>query len=292
VTTVPAGCRIVVQTQNSLQQVMVSVGIQAFPPFRSEGQRPAASLLAAAGALALVTAGLLNHPLRLPLALIALCIALMAAWTALVHHGTRRVLAGVVAVVALVGLVALLDLRSIVRIIVVIGLVLVSAAAARVALAHDLAAATFDGRKVGPARSGVLLMNPWWLAPPLRFRSLPGALRVRIPVDAPGTSRPALRHAGGRPRRSSVSCAAVQDADRDVAEAQAPDAAEGDRLLPAAHHHTLPHPPRMRKAMTRGATMWARQDPHRSGNSGCRNRCSSSLWSPAIRAGDPPSPQE
>jgi hypothetical protein len=33
------------------------------------------------------------------------------------------------------------------------------------------------------------------LAPPLRFRSLPGALRVRIPVDAPGTSRPALRHA-------------------------------------------------------------------------------------------------
>jgi diacylglycerol kinase family enzyme len=85
----------------------------------------------------------------------------MAAWTALVHHGTRRVLAGVVAVVALVGLVALLDLRSIVRIIVVIGLVLVSAAAARVALAHDLAAATFDGRKVGPARSGVLLMNPW-----------------------------------------------------------------------------------------------------------------------------------
>jgi hypothetical protein len=108
-----------------------------------------------------VTAGLLNHPLRLPLALIALCIALMAAWTALVHHGTRRVLAGVVAVVALVGLVALLDLRSIVRIIVVIGLVLVSAAAARVALAHDLAAATFDGRKAGPARSGVLLMNPW-----------------------------------------------------------------------------------------------------------------------------------
>jgi diacylglycerol kinase family enzyme len=169
VTTLPAGCRIVVQTQNSLQQVVVSVGMQAFPPFRSEGQRPAArrraaaavSLLAAVGALALVAAGLLSSPLRLPLALIALCIALMAAWTALVHHGTRRVLAGVVAVVALVGLVALLDLRSIVRIFFVIVLVLVSAATARVALAHDLAPATFDSRKVGPARSGVLLMNPW-----------------------------------------------------------------------------------------------------------------------------------
>jgi hypothetical protein len=73
------------------------------------------------------------------LALIALCVALMAAWTALVNHGARRVLAGVLAVVALVGLVALFDLRSIVRISLVFGLVLVSAAAARVALARDLA---------------------------------------------------------------------------------------------------------------------------------------------------------
>jgi hypothetical protein len=69
------------------------------------------------------------------LALIALCVALMAAWTALVNHGARRVLAGVLAVVALVGLVALFDLRSIVivRISPVVGLVPVSAAAARVA---------------------------------------------------------------------------------------------------------------------------------------------------------------
>jgi len=43
----------------------------------------------------------------------------------------------------------------------VVGLVLISAAAARVALAHDLAPAAFDSRKVGPAQSGVLLMNPW-----------------------------------------------------------------------------------------------------------------------------------
>ena len=36
----------------------------------------------------------------------------MAAWTALVNRGTRRVLAAVVAVVALVGLVALFDLEA------------------------------------------------------------------------------------------------------------------------------------------------------------------------------------
>ena len=74
----------------------------------------------------------------------------MAAWTALVNRGTRRGQAAVVAVVALVGLVALFDLRSIVRISLVVGLVLVSVAAARFALAHDLAPAGSDSRKVGP----------------------------------------------------------------------------------------------------------------------------------------------
>jgi hypothetical protein len=34
------------------------------------------------------------------------------------------------------------------------------------------------------------------LPPPLRFRSLPGALRVRTPLDAPGASPAALRPAG------------------------------------------------------------------------------------------------
>ena len=122
-------------------------GIEALLPVRSDEPRPsagrraaaAAGLLAAAGALALLVAELVNSPLRVGLALIALCAALMAAWTALVNHGARRVLAGVLAVVALVGLVALFDLRSIVRISLVVGLVLVSAAAARVALARDLA---------------------------------------------------------------------------------------------------------------------------------------------------------
>ena len=145
------------------------MGIEASPQVRPDEPRPsagrraaaAAGLLAAAGAIALVVAGLVDSPLRLGLALVALCVALMAAWTALVNRGTRRVLGGVVALVALVGLVALFDLRSIVRISLVVGLVLASAAAARFALAHDLAPAGFDSRKVGPAQHGVLLMNPW-----------------------------------------------------------------------------------------------------------------------------------
>ena len=66
------------------------MGIEASPPVRSDEPRPsmgppaaaAAGLLAAATALALVVVGLLNSPLRLGLALIALCVALMAAWTA------------------------------------------------------------------------------------------------------------------------------------------------------------------------------------------------------------------
>jgi diacylglycerol kinase family enzyme len=145
------------------------MGIEAAPQVRPDESRPsagrraaaAAGLLAAVGAFALVVAGLLNSPLRLGLALVALAIALMAAWTALVNRGARRVLGVAVTVVALVGLVALFDLRSIVRISLVIGLVLVSAAAARVALAHDLAPAATESRKVGPAQQGVLLMNPW-----------------------------------------------------------------------------------------------------------------------------------
>jgi hypothetical protein len=53
------------------------------------------------------------------------------------------------------------------------------------------------------------------LAPPLRFRSLAGALRVRTPLDAPGASPAALHPAGpwGRPKHSSVSWAAVRDSE-------------------------------------------------------------------------------
>lgn len=115
-----------------------------------------AALLAAAILLAL---GPLRDPLRVVAVLVVLAIAVGAGWTALVHRGARRVAAAVVAVLALVGVVLLYDLRSVVRLAIVVGLVLVSQAAAKVALAHD-----FDrrvpGQRVGPARNGVLLYNP------------------------------------------------------------------------------------------------------------------------------------
>ena len=188
------------------------MGIEASPQVRPDEPRPsagrraaaAAGLLAAAGALALVVAGLFNSPLRLGLALVALCVALMAAWTALVNHGARRVLAGAVAVVALIGLVALFDLRSIVRISLVVGLVLISAAAARVALAHDLAPAAFESRKVGPAQHGVLLMNPWSGGGKVERFDLEAEARRRgdhAGRPAPGRRPARARRAGRRRRR-------------------------------------------------------------------------------------------
>ena len=120
----------------------------------------AGALLALFAAVAVVAAGVFRNLLLLVLALVALTIAVVAAWTALVHRGAHRVIAAVVAAVALLGTVLLLDLNSILRIILVVVLVLVSAAAARVALGHDLAA-PISYRAVGPAGHGVLIMNPW-----------------------------------------------------------------------------------------------------------------------------------
>ena len=84
----------------------------------------------------------------------------MAGWTALVRRGTWRLVAGGVALVALVAVVVLIAAGSLVRTVVLIGLVLMSTATARVALGHDLAEVPADLRPVERARHGVLLMNP------------------------------------------------------------------------------------------------------------------------------------
>jgi diacylglycerol kinase family enzyme len=86
--------------------------------------------------------------------------AMAAAWTALVHRGIRKVLAATVAVAALVAIVALPDVRSFLLLATVVGLVVLSTAAARVAIGRNPATVT-GTRTVGPARQGVLLMNPW-----------------------------------------------------------------------------------------------------------------------------------
>ncbi|MGB3440869.1 MAG: diacylglycerol kinase family protein [Actinophytocola sp.] len=127
----------------------------------STGRRCAAALalLAFACAVAIVAVGLARHPVALPLALVLLAVAVMAAWWALVRRGVRRVVGAAVAVAALVAIALLPDAMPLVLLAVVIGLVVVSTGAAGVAIGRDLAP-TAHVRKVEPARNGVLLMNP------------------------------------------------------------------------------------------------------------------------------------
>jgi diacylglycerol kinase-like protein len=128
-------------------------------------RRPSAGRrAAAAGALLAVAVvvgwSVIRNPLQLLLALLLIVVVALAGWTTLLHHGLTRLLAAIMAVAALAGLVALPDVRSLMFIVVVAGLVLIATAAARVAIGRDLVF-TGGARQVGPARHGVLLMNPW-----------------------------------------------------------------------------------------------------------------------------------
>ena len=132
------------------------------PPERpSAGRRLAAAgaLCALLAAVAVVALGLLRDPVRMLAVLILTVGAVVAAWTALVHRGARRVIATVVAACAVAGTVVLLVSDSVPRLLVVVGLMAASTAASRVALGR--APDATEVRSVGPARSGVLLMNPW-----------------------------------------------------------------------------------------------------------------------------------
>jgi diacylglycerol kinase family enzyme len=134
----------------------------AGPPRPTVGRRIAAAvaLLGLLAALVMVVVALLRDPVRLVAGLVLVAVCVMAAWSALVHRGALRTLATVVAVAALVAVVVLLLAGSIVRMALVVVLMLVSAAAAKVALGHDMVETPQGLRPVGPARHGVLLMNP------------------------------------------------------------------------------------------------------------------------------------
>lgn len=133
--------------------------------------RPAPTLLrriAAASALvalvlasAIAIAGFLGDPLRLVVSLLLIIVVVTAGWTALVNRGATRAVAAGGSVVALIALVALLVLGSPLRLALLVVLVLLSTAAARVALGHDLAHGPAGARSVGPAHRGVLIMNRW-----------------------------------------------------------------------------------------------------------------------------------
>jgi diacylglycerol kinase family enzyme len=117
------------------------------------------ALLALAAALALVVWALWQHPLRLPFTLLLILVAVLAAWTALVHRGAVRIAAVVVAAAALVGVVVLLDVGSVVLLVCVVACAALATAAARVALDPPEQAAPGEAHRVGPARHGVLIMN-------------------------------------------------------------------------------------------------------------------------------------
>ncbi|MCU1666384.1 MAG: diacylglycerol kinase [Pseudonocardia sp.] len=102
----------------------------------------AGALIALVAAVGLAVAGVLREPLRLVLVLVLVIAAVVAGWTALVHRGGRRAAAAAVAVVALAGIVVLLVTGSLLRLALVVGLVLLATAAARVALGHHLAPAS------------------------------------------------------------------------------------------------------------------------------------------------------
>ena len=133
------------------------------------GLRPSASrrwaaggaLLAAVAALVAVVIALWGDLVWLVIAVVALLLAVMAGWAALVHRGTTRVVASIVAILALIGLViALLRAVSLLELVLVAVLLALSGSAARYALGHDLAGDDASAR-VAPAQKGVLLMNPW-----------------------------------------------------------------------------------------------------------------------------------
>ena len=140
----------------------VEMNIETGERSPSAGRRAAAALaiLAFAGAIVVVALSLARHPVELPVALVLLAIAVAAAWSALVTRGIRRWLAAAVAIAALVAIVLLPDTMPFVLLAAVIGLVLVSTVAARVAFGRDRAPVV-RSHPVPPARHGVLLMNPW-----------------------------------------------------------------------------------------------------------------------------------
>ncbi|GAB2984359.1 diacylglycerol kinase [Amycolatopsis acidiphila] len=119
----------------------------------------AAALLCLPAAAAVVVWSLVRNPLQLALGLALIVVAVVAAWSALLHRGVARLPPAIAAVVALAATAALPETRVLAVLAAVTGLAVLSTAAARVAIARDLAPAT-TARAVGPARRGVLLMNP------------------------------------------------------------------------------------------------------------------------------------
>jgi diacylglycerol kinase family enzyme len=123
------------------------------------------ALLAPLTVLAVVVVVLLRRPLTLALAVACVLVGLGAAAYAITRPGIRRALAAVLAVLALGGAVVLIfaAVGGLLVLGLVVGLILLGAAATRHALGRDirsLKSSPTPGTAVGPAARPVLLMNP------------------------------------------------------------------------------------------------------------------------------------
>jgi len=116
-----------------------------------------AALVAGLAALVVTVLVLVRDPVQSVVAVLLVACAVAAAWAALVRRGARRFAAATVAVVALAATAFLPDLHAYLWFAVVAVLVAVSAGASRAALGH---AAAVTGNPAGPARHGVLILNP------------------------------------------------------------------------------------------------------------------------------------
>jgi diacylglycerol kinase family enzyme len=121
-----------------------------------------AALAAFALALGAIAVEFILRPILLPVIALALILAILAAWVSLVSRGARRWIAMAIALAALIGLLAFIGVKTLAGAALVLGLVVLSGVAARIAFGHEqaLIAPTPTGRRVGSARRGVLLMNP------------------------------------------------------------------------------------------------------------------------------------
>ncbi|WP_462183795.1 diacylglycerol/lipid kinase family protein [Frankia sp. AgKG'84/4] len=115
-----------------------------------------AALVAFATMVAVLVVRLIDRPIALPVSVVAVTVALVAGWTALVGRGPRRLGAAVVAACALGGLIAFAGTVGLATALVTGCLLAASAAAARGAFGRHRP----KGRLVGAARRGVLLVNP------------------------------------------------------------------------------------------------------------------------------------
>jgi diacylglycerol kinase family enzyme len=123
------------------------------------------ALLAPLAVLAVVVVVLLRRPLTLALAVGCVLVGLGAAAYAVTRTGVRRTLAAVLAVLALGAAVVLIfaAVGGLLVLGLVVGLILLGAAATRHALGRDirsLKSSPTPGTAVGPAERPVLLMNP------------------------------------------------------------------------------------------------------------------------------------